>query len=240
MRIFRLGSCRIFNLKDDNCNYTFINEPIGYSHSLKEHIQLINFLRGKTKINGDLLKYIFTFYGGKQLKQNIDQITKDNALALNKADLFLIEVCSLKIFQFQNYFFQLSRFRNYDKFEIEQPSTEILQGTDCYSQSPSEFEQDFQKIIALLDNKPCIFTGHLNVVSKKTGAKIKNRMLLDQYLRKNTQKYGSCYYDLSTQILRDQDKYIEEDLNHLKPPAYELVNNFISNFVQIYNQDKFQ
>lgn len=235
-KIFRLGSCRIFDLNDNNCNFHFINQkPIGYSYSLKEHIQLIKFLRSEIAIDDDLLKYMFTLYDSRKASY-IEKIYQDNVLAIKEADMFLIEVSSLKIFQFLDYFFRVSRVKQLKKLNNFRLSKYILDEIVFHQQSESEFEQDFQFLIGQLGNKPCIFTGHLNFISKQTGTKIDDRILLDQYLCKNTQKHGFYYYDLSKEILQDQDKYIEEDLLHLKAPAFLIAEKLICNFVKMHSE----
>ena len=49
------------------------NEAIGFTHGVDEHIQLIKFLEDPATVPPELLQYVFTFWGGKQQLENIDE-----------------------------------------------------------------------------------------------------------------------------------------------------------------------
>ncbi len=231
--IFRIGSCRVFGIPNQfRENIQFINIPIGYTHSLKEHIQLIKFLRGEIVISDDLLKYIFTFYGGNEKKENIRSIVKSNRKFLEQADVYLVEVCTLKIIKYNHLYLQRSRFIEHEKRGIEIPSEDILSGYNQYLQNESDFLESLEKIIRLLNNKPIIFTGHLNVKTN-SGKYIKNRQKINKMLLKYTRMQENiCYYNLSGIIDKNPRKYIDEDLAHLKMPALLLAKNKIRNILK--------
>lgn len=230
-KIFRMGSCRVFLVPSENrADFEFINEPIGHTHTLKEHIQLVNFLRGDITIPPDLLKYIYTFYGGNQKRADIDQVLESNRQAIDRADAYLVEVCSLKILCYRDIFFQLSRFTLGERWNIEKPSDELSGNTCIYVQDEDEFSHDFRTLVELLHDKPVIFTGHINIRAEG-GDYIPSRMQISQMLEKHAYMYGKYYYDLSGDIEGNREKYIQHDLIHLKEAAFRLASHRIAGIV---------
>ncbi|MBD3421464.1 MAG: hypothetical protein GF398_15205 [Chitinivibrionales bacterium] len=232
MKIYRLGSCRVFYIPNTfQADHSFINEAIGYSHTLKEHVQLIKFLKEEITIPEELLKYIFTFYGGDQRREDINQVYASNRKALREAEVFVAEVSSLKILQYQNLYFQISRFDSHHLWNIPKPSDELLDNTRHYKQDEAEFYHDFKEFLDLVDNRPVIFTGHINIKTKE-GTYIESRRILNGLLQRYSNRHGMHYYDLSDEIESNLDKYIDDDLTHLRGPAWELAGTYIEDIIE--------
>ncbi len=230
-KIFRMGSCRIFLIPDENqADFEFINEPIGHTHTLKEHIQLVKFLRGDLTIPSDLLKYIYTFYGGDQKRADIDKVLEGNRQTIDQADAYLVEVCSLKILCYGDIFFQLSRFTKSERWNIEKPSEELSGNTRIYVQDEDEFHRDFRMLVELLHDKPIIFTGHIDVQTEN-GDYIPGRAQINQMLKKYACVHGKHYYDLSEDVGKNREKYVQQDLTHLKEAAFRLASQRIAGIV---------
>ena len=243
MNIYRIGSCRIFRInsrfKIFRINsrfkkFNFINNPIGHTHTPCEAIQLVNFVRGQKKIPSHLLKYIFTFYGGDQYKKNIEDIYKKNQKDIDNADVYLVELCSLKLIKYKDIYFQISRFDSCSKWNIEKPSNDILNLIERSFYTYKMFHDDILKLSKLLDNKPIIFTGHINI-KNQNGVYFEGRQQVNEWIKRVCDLYGYYYYDLSSDINKDLSKYIKPDLIHFKKPTYALAKQKITNIVSSIN-----
>ena len=231
MKIFRIGSCRIFDIPNSfDGDHEFINSPIGYTHTIKEHIQLIKHLRGELKIPSELLQYIYTFYGGDQRKENIEDIFLRNTEDINIADIFLVEISSLKIIEFSDLFFQISRFKWHYKWNIPTPGTDLLSNCREYVQQEEDFNRDFHKLSTMLRTKPIIYTGQINIKTEKNEY-LPNRRLINSLVSRNSAISGNYYYDLSKPIESAPSKYIENDLVHLKDNAFNLARDYIEQMI---------
>lgn len=229
--IFRIGSCRVFSIENTaSDNFFFTNTPIGYTHTPCEAIQLVQYLRGQKQIPPHLLKYIYTFYGGDQYDTNIDEIFAKNQVSLEKADMFLVELCSLKILKYLDFNFQISRFNDSHKWNIEAPGSDIVDATQSTVYSFEMFDAEISELAALLNGKPIIFTGHINIETNE-GRYIKERQIINEWIEKICQRDGYYYYDLSSDIDKDKERYIQPDLIHFKKPLYKLANQRINDIV---------
>lgn len=239
MKIFRIGSCRVFlipNVFYGNIN--FVNESIGYTHSIKEHIQLIKYLRGELEIPTELLQYVYTFYAGDLKKQNIDKLFHCNKLALEKTDAYLIEICSLKVIKHKDIYLNLSNFLEYYLWNLPKPDDSLLAECIQYKQCLDEFSSDFEELIYLCHNKPIIFTGHLNL-KKENNQYIESRQLINSLIKQYSTIHNKFYYDLSPKISREPNKYVEQDLIHLKKPSLYLARDSINTLLHGDELSKF-
>ncbi|MDQ7787555.1 MAG: hypothetical protein RDU01_08095 [Thermodesulfovibrionales bacterium] len=231
MRIFRIGSCRVYSIPNDfNGNFIFLNEPVGYTHTIKEHIQLIKHLRGEKQIPSEFLQYIYTFYGGNQKRQDIDSLFLHNKLMIDKADLYLVEISSLKVIEYNGYYFQQNRFLKYSNHNIPPPSEELLVNYKIYTQNDIDFHRDYVALIDELRDKPIIFTGHINL-KKENNEYIENRQTINTLLEKFSKMHGKFYYDLSTKISNSPAEFVSHDLLHLKTKGLILARDCIREIV---------
>ncbi len=88
-----------------------------------------------------LCQYILTFCGGDEKKENINEIVDFNRKVLNEADVYLVEVCTLKLIRYKNVFLQRSRFLDYKVRGIEKPSLELESGYKEYVQNEDDFAE---------------------------------------------------------------------------------------------------
>ena len=87
MNVYVIGSCRVHGPLRGRPEY--VKGVEGYTHTAREAIQRIKFVRGRQLIPNEIAPYVF-------LRDRPPAITPAHKLALDSADVVLVEVCSEK------------------------------------------------------------------------------------------------------------------------------------------------
>jgi hypothetical protein len=186
MSITLFGTCRL----DRISNHNNLNNLINYSHSTKEVIQFINFLKGELNIPNPYNKLCFRTAICQNTNINYDDsYTK----AFDDTDIFIIEICSTKKFIHNDFYLHhLCVDTRWPEFNNRGPA-EILNNVIIERQSDEEIENDILEIQKMLYPKKIIIVSHYN--SKRNGELMNSRnnliILLDSICKK---------YDISSVI----------------------------------------
>ena len=138
MSITLFGTCRINNILNNN-----LNNYLNYTHSTKEVIQLIKFLKGELVIPEPYNKLCFR----TAITENKFIYYKDtyNKLFVD-TDTFIIEICSSKKYTHNNFYLHhLCVDKRFSGFNKNTP-IEILNNFIIEKQSDEEIENDILEI----------------------------------------------------------------------------------------------
>lgn len=158
------GSCRINGIESNNN----INTKVSFTHSTKEVIQMIKFLRGDIKIPYPYSRFCF-----RTGIMNCHSISNVNFIqTFLESDSFIVEICSRKLYIHEGYYIhQLAVDNNYI-FKASLPNN-ILQTLQYIKQTDDEIRNDMFEIINLLPKGRVVFATHYN--SKLNGDYIPSR-----------------------------------------------------------------
>lgn len=223
MSITLFGSCRINNISNNNN----LNKLLNYTHSTKEVIQLIKFLKGELVIPEPYNKLCFR----TAITENKFIYYKDtyNKLFVD-TDTFIIEICSNKKYTYNNFYLHHlcvdKRFSNWNK----NTPIEILNNFIIEKQSDEEIENDILEIQKKLYPKKIIIVSHYNV--KKDGQYINSRNYLINLLDNICKKYNITFIN-PTIILSsyNQEQVIDNDLGHYTKIGIEQFSKYMNNFL---------
>lgn len=212
MCIFKLGSCRM-NLKDcftsNNFEYNY-----SYSHTSKEVIQWLDIL--ENKINFQDIPF------NELCVQNKDKFDiKKYQQIYQQSDILLIEISSLKIVSYNNFYYNL----NYFHVEKKQCNIKQYDKININIQSEENLYQDLLKIQQRVFPKKVIFVGHLimdfyDLPKNINSTKFLNRIQIDNVLRKID------YSIILTDVFKDFNDYkdvFDNDVNHLKESSKKII-----------------
>ena len=224
MSITLFGTCRLNNIN----NHNNLNNIINYSHSTKEIIQLINFLKGELSI--PIPYNILCFRTGICYNTSIDYNDKYNKLFVD-TDICIIEICSNKKYIHNNFYLHHlcvdKRFINFNK----NTPPEILDNYIIEKQSDEEIENDILEIQKILYPKKIIIVSHYN--SKQNGEYIISRNHLINLLGSICKKYDIPFIN-PTNILSNysQEQVITSDLGHYTDLGIDEFSNYVNNFLK--------
>ena len=224
MSITLFGTCRLNNIH----NHNGLNNLINYSHSTKEIIQFINFLKGELSIPNPYNKLCFR----TAICDNkfIDYNDTYNKLFIN-TDIFIIEICSNKKYIHNGFFLHHlcvdKRFSDYNK----NTPHEILNNFIIEKQSDEEIENDILEIQKMLYPKKIIIVSHYN--SKQNGEYINSRNNLINLLDSICKKYDIPFIN-PTIVLSNytQEQVITDDLGHYTDFGLNEFSNYINIFLK--------
>ena len=224
MPITLFGTCRINNITNNNN----LNNLINYSHSTKEVIQFIKFLKGELIIPIPYNKLCFR----TAICDNkfIDYNDNYNKLFVD-TDIFIIEICSNKKYIHNNFYLHhLCVDKRFSSNNINTPR-EILDNYIIEAQSDEEIENDILEIQRILYPKKIIIVSHYN--SKLNGEYINSRNklinLLDDICKKNNITFINPTIVLSNFT---QEQVMKDDLGHLTELGMNEFSNYINNFLK--------
>jgi hypothetical protein len=224
MSITLFGTCRLNNVY----NHNNLNNLINYSHSTKEVIQFINFLKGELIIPNPYNKLCFR----SAIRDNkcIDYNDTYNKLFID-TDIFIIEICSNKKYIHNNFYLHHlcvdKRFSDCNK----NTPPEILNNFIIEKQSDEEIENDILEIQKMLYPKKIIIVSHYN--SKKNGEYINSRNHLINLLDCICKKYDIHFIN-PTIVLSNytQEQVMLSDLGHYTNFGINEFSNYINNFLK--------
>ena len=223
MSITLFGTCRINNILYNNN----LNNYINYTHSTKEVIQLIKFLKGELVIPEPYNKLCFR----TAITENKFIYYKDT---YNKffvdTDTFIIEICSSKKYTHNNFYLHHlcvdKRFPGWNK----NTPIEILNNFIIEKQSDEEIENDILEIQKMLYPKKIIIVSHYNV--KKDDQCINSRNHLINLLDNICKKYNITFIN-PTNVLSSysQEQVMTSDLGHYTKIGIEQFSKYMNNFL---------
>jgi hypothetical protein len=224
MSITLFGTCRLNNIS----NHNNLNNLITYTHSTKEVIQCIRFLKGEIIIPMPYNKLCFRT--GITENKYIYSNNEYNKL-LDDTNICIIEICSNKKYIHNNFYLHhLCVDKRHSRHNINTPR-EILDNYIVETQSDEEIENDILEIQRMLYPKKIIVVSHYN--SKLNGEYINSRNklinLLDVICKKNDITFINPTIVLSnfTQI-----QVMKDDLGHLTELGINEFSNYINNFLK--------
>jgi hypothetical protein len=225
MSITLFGTCRLNNIS----NHNNLNNLINYSHSTKEVIQFINFLKGELNIPNPYNKLCFR----TAICDNkfIDYNDIYNKLFID-TDIFIIEICSNKKYIHNDFYLHHlcvdKRFSDHNK----NTPHEILNNFIIENQNDEEVENDILEIQKMLYPKKIIIVSHYNS-KQKNGEYINSRNhlinLLDYICKKNDIPFINPTIVLSNYT---QEQVITDDLGHYTHFGINEFANYMNNFLK--------
>lgn len=224
MSITLFGTCRLNNIH----NHNGLNNLINYSHSTKEVIQFINFLKGELSIPNPYNKLCFR----TAICDNkfIDYNDTYNKLFIN-TDIFIIEICSNKKYIHNGFFLHhLCVDKRFSDYNNNTPH-EILNNFIIEKQSDEEIENDILEIQKMLYPKKIIIVSHYN--SKQNGEYINSRNNLINLLDSICKKYDIPFINPTIVLANyNQEQVMTSDLGHYTNFGINEFSNYINNFLK--------
>ena len=217
------GSCRINGVINNNN----LNNDITYTHSTKEVIQFIKFLRGMIELPSPYNKVCFRT--GICNNTEISYNTKYGKL-FNDSTICIIEICSDKTYIHNNYYLHHlcvdTRFASYN---TDTPK-EIIDNYICSKQTPDEIENDIIEIKKLIEPRKMIIVTHYN--SLIHGKYITSRNNLINNIIKICKKMNIPVIN-PTDILTAyrQEEVITQDLGHYTLFGLSIIVEYITRYV---------
>jgi hypothetical protein len=238
MSITLFGTCRLNKIK----NHNNLNNLATYTHSTKEVIQLIKFLKGILVIPKpyNMLCFRSAICENKYINYN----DKLNKLFLN-TDIYIIEICTRKKYIHNGYYMhhlpfdkqwhQLDNHKH--KCYIDRTPKNILNNFKIENQTDEEIENDILEIQKMLYPKKIIIVSHYN--SKINTQYIGSRNDLINLLDTICKKHDISFIN-PTNILSkfNQSEVMKKDLAHYTPLGIQEFSNYMNNYILQYNQNK--
>ena len=226
MSITLFGTCRLNGIS----NHNNLNNLINYSHSTKEVIQFIKFLKGELNIPRPYNKFCFR----TAICENkfIDYNYNYNKLFVD-TDIFIIEICSNKKYIHNNFYLHHlcvdKRFSGYNK----NTPREVLDNYIIETQNDEEIENDILEIQHMLYPKKIIIVSHYN--SKHNGKYINSRNNLINLLSTICKKYGIPFINPSDALSNyTQEQVMSNDLGHYTDFGVSAFSNYANTFIKNY------
>ncbi len=222
------GTCRLHKVEGSNN----INELINYTHSTKEVIQQIKFMKGELTIPFPLNIFCFRTSISNSRPIQYRPLYKE---LFDKSDIFIIEICSRKNYKYNNFY--LHHLCVDPRFNYYYKKTPAIIKNNCQkiNQTDDEIEQDLLEIRDLLAPRKMIVVSHYN--SKMNGEYIPVRASLIDLLEKVTTKHNIPFVN-PTEVLKEypQDVVMCGDLGHYfeigKVKVGEYINKMIQGFLE--------
>ena len=223
MSITLFGTCRL----DKIHNHNNLNNLINYTHSTKEVIQLIHFLKGDLIIPQPYNKYCFRT--AILEKKYINYNSSYNKFFLD-TDIFIIEICSNKKYVLDNFYLHhLCVDKRMGQYNIK--NEPILDNHKIEIQDDEEIENDILEIQKLLYPKKIVIVSHYN--SKINGEYINSRNKLIVLLNTICNKYNIPFVN-PTDVLNNftQEEVMLYDLGHYTGVGINNFSNYMNNYIK--------
>lgn len=219
------GSCRISNIRGSNN----LNKLLNYTHSTKEILQFILFLKGNLEIP---YPYSNLCFRTAICNNTYIHYSKEYTDLFNKTDVFILEICSLKKYIHDTYYLHhLSVDKTRGWYHKTDPT--ILNDSIVEEQTDEEIEKDILKIQKLLYPKKIIIVSHYN--AKKNGRILQSRNKLICLLEIICKKYDIPFVN-PTNVLNsyNQCDVLSDDMGHYTSKGMYLFSNYMNNYVNNY------
>jgi len=223
MSIFSSGSCRLLNSTAlakvrsiHTVSYKFKGDKnfLGKLHNTKQHIQFIKYLRNEITIPKYILLLFLSNYKNKRCDFGIPYSKREEAVkaAFDKCEIYIFEICSIKIFEKDNYQLQV---------ELLQRST--LTEYTTYLQTEAELVTDLTHLRSLVPkDKKMIFQCHFrpNVIFNNPSLEIKNRELIHKVLTEFCKTTENTYLHDPNIIISNDKALLGHDDTHFSEKGH--------------------
>jgi hypothetical protein len=230
MSITLFGSCRISKISGANT----IHLDTTYTHSTKEVIQLIKFLKGDLSIPEIYRLYCFRTAILSKSPLDYDELYKDS---FDTSELFIIEICSAKTYIHNKYYLHhLSVDKRFASLNIKR-SPDIFNNYSIQTQTDSEIEEDILEIQKLVFPRKIIIVSHYNSVLN--GKVIPSRNHLIKLLKDICKKHSIFFVD-PTEVLKgySQERIMLKDLGHFTDFGRTAFSEYMDNYIRHLKIDK--
>ena len=212
--MFKIGSCR---MDLDNYYDNTFYKNIAYTHTSKEVIQWLDILENKLNIKDISFSELV-------LQNNKIYDLSNSKINFNKSEIILIEISSMKIKTYNNFFYNINYFSN--KSKDNQFIKEFING---YIQTEEELYNDLLIIQKRLPNKKIIFVGHLLMnFYDYPNFNTSYRSKIDSILRK-IKKNTIVLSDLFK--TQDYKEVFDNDINHYKVNTKKVIANKLASML---------
>jgi hypothetical protein len=228
MNLTIFGTCRLDKIE----NHNNLNNEINYTHSTKEIIQLIKFLKGELLIEEPY--NILCFRTAICNNRHIYYSQKYNELFSN-SEICILEICSNKKYIHNGYYLHHLPFdkkwhefnhSNFIRVVPEYISNEIV----IEKQTDEEIENDILEIQEMLYPKKIIIVSHYN--SKINGEYMESRNHLINLLD-NICKKHDIHFVNPTNVLCNltQEETMTPDLGHYTSKGIDEFSKYMNDFI---------
>jgi hypothetical protein len=240
MKIFCSGSCRLFSAIRNTNDVKFIHtleEPnfkginfLGKFHDTKSHIQFIQFIKGDIELDDEIKKKFLTSYNYEKWK-NIRFLDSINTIPdkikilkeeIDNCDVYIFEICSLKIYNYKGKY-----------CTWEQQINNDISNYNITIQNEQELLDDLYIIKSFFPEKKIIFQCHFrpNIIYNNITKIINNREIIYNTLVKFCNKNNNCFiYDPSV-ILEKNKSLFDGDTHFNHKGLMESFNFLYNNFL---------
>jgi len=218
------GTCR-FNKVQYNTN---LNELISYTHTTKEVLQLISFLKGEIVIPPPYNTLCFRTAIDKSIGINMDNHYK---CKFDNTKVFIIELCSRKKYIHNNY--MLHHICVDKRFSIFNNNTprDILDNYTIENQNDEEIENDILEIQNLLYPRKIVIVSHYN--SKLDGEFIDSRNNLVCLLDKICEKHNIPFINPRDALGQyTQEQVMSDNLGHYTEFGLCEFGKYMNNYIK--------
>jgi len=217
------GTCRIKDIKNNN----MLNEDINYTHSTKEVIQMIQFLKGEITLQEPFSTLCFRT---GIIKNRPILYTEEFKKKFLESKLCIIEICSEKTYIFDKYYLHhLSVDPRFLATDTNTPK-EVLDGYVCSKLSYKEIEADILEIKKLIEPRKMIIVTHYDAILDTNYIEARHNLItaLLQIAEKN-----GIYIVNPRDVLKDygQVEVLKLDLGHYTNVGIQIFTNYMNNLV---------
>ncbi|MBX2884829.1 MAG: hypothetical protein KTR32_33045 [Granulosicoccus sp.] len=223
--ITSLGSCRC-----DVPGSNLINSRISYTHTTKEALQLIRFLKGEITIEKPYSRFCFRT---PIITINPDyyfSLTDEFQEMFRNSKVIILEICSRKKYiHNSHYLHHLCVDKRFAKFNRHTPK-EILDNYKIELQTDEEIEQDILEIQRQIGSKKLIVVSHYN--SLMNNSPIPSREHLINSVTALAQKHSIPFVNPKTVFEGlTQEEVVTKDLGHYTPLGVEIMQKHLESKV---------
>ena len=218
------GTCR-FGKVQYNTN---LNEMISYTHTTKEVLQLISFLKEEITIPPPYNTLCFRTAIDKSIGINMDNHHK---CKFDNTKVFFIELCSRKKYIHNNYILHhICVDKRMTIFNNNTPR-HILDSYTIETQSDEEIENDILEIQKLLYPRKVVIVSHYN--SKLNGTYIDSRNSLVCLLDKICEKHGISFINPREALGQyTQEQVMSDNLGHYTEFGLSEFGKYMNNYIK--------
>jgi len=226
MNCYKFGSCRL------------LYECDRYSdciHNTKEILQILKFIDMTQNELQSIYRpeFVFSnnkFYSDGQFVQLIIETKK----SIDKSNIILIEISSLKEILFENIYFQYNRYIHHQKRNKNSKFNET--NTKVSVQNKETLLNDLEEIIKKFKNKIVVLIPHIDSLTCGNSY-IPNRVIISSVLEQISIKYNNVYFFNPMNYLDNDPKTIFQlldnvpDFEHYSNQAKKIIKKKLNQFV---------
>lgn len=218
------GTCRFGKVHYNNN----LNEMISYTHTTKEVLQFIHFLKGEIVIPPPYNTLCFRTAIDKSIGIHMDNHYK---CKYDHSKVFIIELCSRKKYIHNNYILHhICVDKRMTIFNNNTPR-HILDSYTIETQSDEEIENDILEIQKILYPRKVVIVSHYN--SKLNGQYIESRNELVCLLEKICEKHGISFISPREALGQySQEQVMSDNLGHYTEFGLCEFGKYMNNYIK--------